>query len=124
MGFLSGFRQAKARDRPAPEPEPRKRVSLRRVGGTGGGDFKLSNSEIVYGAVTRIANAMATMPLHLYHGYEVASAHPLETILALRPSLYYSSFTFRQTMEANRNVEGRAYAMKAVSYTHLTLPTT
>ena len=114
MGFLSGFRQAKARDRPAPEPEPRKRVSLRRVGGTGGGDFKLSNSEIVYGAVTRIANAMATMPLHLYHGYEVASAHPLETILALRPSLYYSSFTFRQTMEANRNVEGRAYAMKVI----------
>lgn len=41
-------------------------------------DATLKGNEAIYAAVSRISNTMASMPLHLYKGYERQDAHPLE----------------------------------------------
>jgi HK97 family phage portal protein len=74
-------------------------------------DNTLRGSEAIYAAVSRISNAIASMPLHLYKGHELQVGHPLERIVSLQPNVNFSSFGFIQTMEALRNTEGNAYAL-------------
>lgn len=71
----------------------------------------LSGSEMIYAAVSRIASAIATMPVALYRGYEVMRDDPRHEMIALRPNQWMSAYDFRRAMEANRNTEGRAYAL-------------
>ena len=62
-------------------------------------------------AVSRISNTVASMPLHLYKGYELQADHPLERLVGLAPNDNFTPFGFLQTMEAFRNTEGNAYAL-------------
>ena len=108
MGIISSIRarrQARARD----EPEVNGH-SLRGVWRTRA-DYTMTNSEAIYAAVSRISNTIASLPIHLYRDREIQVEHPLEYLLAYRPSPCMTAFTFRQTMEANRNNEGNAYAL-------------
>lgn len=108
MGIISSIRarrQARARD----EPEVNGH-SLRGVWRTRA-DYTMTNSEAIYAAVSRISNTIASLPIHLYRDREIMVDHPLEYLLAYRPSPCMTAFTFRQTMEANRNNEGNAYAL-------------
>lgn len=43
-------------------------------------DYSLRGNEAIYAAVSRIANTVASMPLHLYKGYELQAEHPLSLI--------------------------------------------
>lgn len=72
----------------------------------------MAGSEVIYSAVTRIANAIATMPIHLYRGTQKQADDPRELLLSLRPNRRQSAFQFKQAMEIYRNTEGRAYAVK------------
>lgn len=74
-------------------------------------DFTLSGSEAIYAAVSRISNTIAELPIHLYKGQELQREHPLERLIAYAPNPCMTAFTFRQTMESNRNAEGNAYAL-------------
>ncbi len=74
-------------------------------------DSTMRGNEAIYAAVSRIANALASMPLHLYKGYELAVDHPVERLVGYAPSENCSPFAFKQTMEAFRNTEGNAYAL-------------
>lgn len=74
--------------------------------------YDLATSETIYAAVSRIANALATMPVHLYRGTERMESDPRDVMLSLRPNRYMSAFAFKRAMEAHRNTEGRAYAIK------------
>lgn len=72
----------------------------------------LASSETIYAAVLRIANALGTMPVHLYKGTERQRNDPRDYLLSLRPNRRQSAFAFKQAMEICRNTEGRAYAVK------------
>lgn len=74
-------------------------------------DYMMTNSEAIYAAVSRISNTIASLPIHLYRDREIMVSHDLERLIAYRPSPCMTAFTFRQTMEANRNNEGNAYAL-------------
>ena len=75
-------------------------------------DRTIEGNEAIYAAVSRISNTLASMPVHLYKGYEVAKNHPLERLVSLEPNANMTSFVFKQTMEVLRNTEGNAYALK------------
>lgn len=74
-------------------------------------DNTMRGNEAIYAAVSRIANTVASMPLHLYKGYELQAGHPLEQLVGRAPNANFTPFGFLQTMEAFRNTEGNAYAL-------------
>ena len=74
-------------------------------------DGTIQGNEAIYAAVSRIANTVASMPIHLYRGYEIAIDHPLERLISLEPHPNFTAFSWRQTMEVMRNTEGNAYAL-------------
>lgn len=75
------------------------------------GDYTLRGSEAIYSAVSRIANAMAMLPIHLYCNRKVQTDDWRERLLSYQPNATMTPFQFVQTMEAYRNVEGNAYAL-------------
>lgn len=77
-------------------------------------DRTIEGNEAIYAAVSRIANTMAMLPMHLYKGHEIAKEHPLERLVNLEPNPNFTAFGFRQTMEVLRNTEGNAYALKVL----------
>ena len=78
-------------------------------------DRTIEANEAIYAAVSRIANTMASMPMHLYKGYEIQESHPLERIVSLEPHPNFSAFTWKQTMEVLLNTEGTAYALRVLN---------
>lgn len=75
------------------------------------GDWTLTTSEAVYSAVSRIANAMAMLPLHLYRDYAIAEDDYREKLVGYMPNACMTPYFFKSTMEAFRNTEGNAYAL-------------
>ena len=102
-------RKAKNEQRPA----PRREMSFRGITRPRA-DRTIEGNEAIYAAVSRIANTIATLPMHLYKGHDVAADHPLERLVALEPNPNFTAFGFRQTMEVLRNTEGNAYALKVL----------
>lgn len=69
----------------------------------------------VYSCVRILAEAVAGLPLHLFHyndtgGKEKALAHPLYKILHDEPNAEMTSFTFRETLMSHLLLWGNAYA--------------
>ena len=75
-------------------------------------DNTIQGNEAIYAAVSRIANTMGMIPMHIYKNYTIQPSHPLERLLALEPNPNFTAFGFRQTMEVLRNTEGNAYALR------------
>ena len=75
-------------------------------------DNTLKGNEAIYAAVSRIANTVASMPIHFYKGYEIQKYHPMERLISLEPHPGFSAFTWKQTMEVFRNTEGNTYALR------------
>lgn len=109
MGLFGRFRnENKARDKPRVHVFDRAKVaSITRPRA----DVTLQGHEAIYAAVTRIANTVASIPVHVYKGRERQDTHPLEKLLNLSPNPSMSAYIFKQTMEAFRNTEGMAYAL-------------
>ena len=109
MGLFSRFRnENKARDKPRVRVFDRGKVtSITRPRA----DVTLQGHEAIYAAVTRIANTVASIPVHVYKGRERQDTHPLEKLLNLSPNPSMSAYIFKQMMEAFRNTEGMAYAL-------------
>ena len=78
-------------------------------------DRTIEANEAIYAAVSRIANTMASMPMHLYKGCKIQEDHPLERIVSLEPHPNFSAFTWKQTMEVLLNTEGTAYALRVLN---------
>lgn len=76
------------------------------------GDYTLTGSEAVFGAVTLLANTVASMRLRLYRGWDEAVDHPLHKLISYRPSPRMTPYEFWQTMETCRDVAGNCYALK------------
>ncbi len=76
------------------------------------GDYSLTGSEAVFGAVTMLANTVASMRLRLYRGWEEATEHPLHRLIAYSPSPRMTPYSFWQAMETCRDTAGNCYALK------------
>ena len=63
-------------------------------------DATLRGSELIYAAVSRISSTMASLPMHLYKGWEIQTNHPLEQVVCRQPNPNFTRFSFVQTMEA------------------------
>ena len=100
--------EAKARD----EPIKYRRVPDLRSINRPRADNTIQGNEAIYAAVSRIANTVASLPMHIYKNYSLAAEHPLERLLNLEPNPNFTAFGFRQTMEVLRNTEGNAYALR------------
>lgn len=59
------------------------------------GAAQMRNNEGICAAVTRLSNALACMPVHLYRDYRIQADHPLEKLIAFAPNANLSPFGFR-----------------------------
>lgn len=71
----------------------------------------LASNETVFAAVSRLSNGMASLPLKLYKDFEPVHT-PVADLVANAPNGNMTSFDFIRTMEAHRNTNGNAYALK------------
>ena len=78
-------------------------------------DWTIEGNEAIYAAVSRISNTVASMPMHLYKGWEIQKEHPMERLINLEPHPGFSAFGWKQTMEVIRNTEGNAYALRVLN---------
>ena len=106
--FKKRKNEAKARD----EPQRTRRTPNLRWINRPRADNTIQGNEAIYAAVSRIANTVASLPMHIYKDYMLVPEHPMERLLNLEPNPNFTAFGFRQTMEVLRNTEGNAYALK------------
>ena len=78
-------------------------------------DRTMEGNEAIYAAISRISNTIASMPMHLYKGFKIQEDHPLERLVSLEPHPNFSAFSWKQTMEALKNSEGTAYALRVLN---------
>jgi len=71
----------------------------------------LSTNEIIFAAVSRLSNAMGSMPLKLYHNYDVVNTQTSD-LLINNPNPNMTGLDFIRTMESHRNTSGNGYAIK------------
>ena len=76
------------------------------------GDYTLRNSELLFSAVSRIANALSAMPVRLYRGPEAAEGEALDELVGFSPNPSMTSCQFFRTLEACRCSAGNGYALK------------
>ena len=115
--FMKRRSKAQARDKPGQAVRKRDlRMILRPVA-----DRTIEGNEAIYAAVSRISNTMASMPIHLYRGFEIQKNHPLERLISLEPHPNFSAYNWKQTMEVLLNTEGTAYALKVPNATGETI---
>ena len=93
--FKKRKNEVKARD----EPVKFRRVPDLRSINRPRADNTIQGNEAIYAAVSRIANTVASLPMHIYKNYSLAPDHPLERLLNLEPNPNFTAFGFRQTME-------------------------
>lgn len=106
--FTKRRSKAQARDKPTQPVRKRDlRMILRPVA-----DRTVEGNEAIYAAISRISNTMASMPIHLYRGFEIQKNHPMERLINLEPHPNFSAYSWKQTMEVLLNTEGTSYALK------------
>ena len=73
----------------------------------------LATNETIFSAVSRLSNALASLPLKLLDkNCNHITDHPIADLLANSPNPNMNSFEFLRTMETLRNTDGNAYALK------------
>lgn len=75
------------------------------------GDYTLKNSELIFAAVSRISNSLASMPIQLYQGSKPVY-NGLNDLVAFSPNPLMTSSQFFRSMEACRGTAGNCYALK------------
>lgn len=79
------------------------------------GDYTLSNSELLFSAVSRIANSLSAMPVRLYKGSEAIN-DSLNDLVSFQPNPNMTATQFFKTLEACRDTYGNCYALKVVDH--------
>lgn len=75
-------------------------------------DYTMQNSEIIFSAVTRRANAFSSMPVQLYRGTTQVKNDARNDMVNAEPNPNMTACQFFKTMEACCCTEGNAYAIK------------
>ena len=76
-------------------------------------DWTLYNSELLFAAVSRLANALSCMPVQLYRG-TTPLYNELNDLVSRAPNPNMTSFEFFRAMETCRDTAGAAYALKVL----------
>jgi HK97 family phage portal protein len=71
----------------------------------------IKGSEAIYAAVSRIANTVACMPLHLYKAYGIAHDDPREALVGYAPNNTLTPYNLKMAVEACRGTGGTAYIL-------------
>ncbi len=71
----------------------------------------LSGSEAIYSAVSRIANTLACMPIHLYRSFDIAIDDQREALVSWAPNPNLTPYQFVLAAEACRLTMGSAYIL-------------
>lgn len=79
------------------------------------GDYTIRNSELLFSAVSRIANALSAMPVQLYQGTTPVYNDMRNDLVSYAPNPNITSSGFFKTMEACRDTTGNCYALKVVN---------
>ena len=72
---------------------------------------ELKGSEAIYSAVSRIANTLACMPVHLYLNYKIVQGDRREQLLGYAPNPDLTPFQLVMAAEACRLTVGSAYLL-------------
>lgn len=72
----------------------------------------LKGSEAIYAAVSRIANTLACMPIHLYKDYVRVMGDDRERLLGYAPNQNLTPYQFVMAAEACRLTHGTAYILQ------------
>lgn len=75
------------------------------------GDYTLRNSELIFSAVSRIANSLSSMPVKLYKGPNQRTTK-LSDLVTTAPNPSTTSCQFFKSLEACRCTAGNCYALK------------
>lgn len=120
--IFNRIKRGRSRDRPMQESAPRNALTPiwgALINAKARGD--LSGSEAIYSAVSRIANTMASMPLHLYKDYEIQQQDPRERCVAYAPNPNVTPYNFKLAVETCRDTVGRAYILIVPGYDGVTV---
>lgn len=71
----------------------------------------LADNEVIFSAISRLSNTMASLPLNLQEGHSPVSNN-LAMLMKNSPNKNMTAFSFIREMEARRNSFGNAYAIK------------
>lgn len=75
-------------------------------------DYTLRNSELIFSAVTRRANALSSMPVQLYRGTTQVKNDDRNDLVNAEPNPNITACQFFKSMEACCCTEGNTYALK------------
>ncbi len=115
MGILEWLGLKQARDKPQNEYEGQDFSYLfgRTTSGENVDEFKAMQTTAVYACVRILAEAVASLPIHVYErtetGKEKKVDHPLYFLLHDEPNPEMSSFVFRETLMTHLLIWGNAY---------------
>lgn len=76
------------------------------------GQHELSNSEVIFAAVSRISTTLGAMPVALYEGYEKVKGAGVADLVSIRPNDNMTPMEFFRTLETDRQTTGNGYALK------------
>lgn len=77
-------------------------------------DYTMRNSELLFSAVSRIANSLSAMPIQLYRG-STEVKNGLNDLIGFSPNPNITSCQFFKTLEACRCTAGNCYALKILN---------
>ncbi|HER6553708.1 TPA: phage portal protein [Streptococcus pyogenes] len=115
MGLLDLIGRKRARDKPQNSYEGQDFSYLfgRTTSGENVDEFKAMQTTAVYACVRILAEAVASLPIHIYerteNGKEKKLDHPLYFLLHDEPNPEMSSFIFRETIMSHLLIWGNAY---------------
>lgn len=115
MGLLDSLGRKRARDKPKNSYEGQDFSYLfgRTTSGENVDEFKAMQTTAVYACVRILAEAVASLPIHVYeltsNGKEKKIDHPLYFLLHDEPNPEMSSFIFRETIMSHLLIWGNAY---------------
>ena len=115
MGFLDFIGRKRSRDKPHNSYEGQDFSYLfgRTSSGENVDEFKAMQTTAVYACVRILAEAVASLPIHIYertsNGREKKFEHPLYFLLHDEPNPEMSSFVFRETLMTHLLIWGNAY---------------
>lgn len=98
---------------PKQDDKPERRTIVRTTGWPHWirGDYSLNNSELIFAAVSRIANSLAAMPMMLYQDSRRKKGE-LDDLVSFEPNPSMTAAQFFKTMESCRCTYGNCYALK------------
>lgn len=110
--FAKLFRRKSAPNNPRAAPNKKSGGLMRRIVRKIRGDYAMENSELLFSAISRIANALSAMPINLYKGADIAETEDLNDLIHFAPNPNMTSCNWIKTMEACRCTNGNCYALK------------